>query len=172
MNTKDIKSPALTHSAAGPHQRPRVLIRVTTAGIVGLVTIAALAAGIPWAWYRLGHVVLSEATVKGTVTKIGARIEGRIKSIEVAAGQEVKKDDVLLRMEDSHLQAALARARAELQSAQKELSSEKMGVEQTRKRLSLDIERVNAMRKKSTGELDAATSNLEKLENNMTGSAR
>jgi membrane fusion protein (multidrug efflux system) len=65
-------------------------------------------------------------------------------------------------MEDRHMQASLARARAELLSATKELDSEKMGIEQSRRRLTLEIERVKGGRKKAAGELESAKGNLEK----------
>jgi multidrug resistance efflux pump len=140
------------------------LTRAVVVLLVGLLTIAAVGLGLRWGWYRYHHVVLSEAVVKGTITHIGARIEGRIKSIEVEVGQSVAKGDILLRMEDSYLQAALERGRAELQSAAKELESEKMAIEQSRRRLALDIEQVNGLRKKASGELDAAKGNLASLE--------
>ena len=108
--------------------------------------------------------ILKEASVHGTVTKVGARIEGRVRSIEVEAGQRVAKGDVLLRMEDLHLQAALDRARAELLAAIKQLEVEKLGIEQTRRQLSLEIERVNGVRNKVLGELEAEKSNLARLE--------
>jgi len=132
--------------------------------VVSLLTVGALAIAIPWVSYRLGYVVLSEAAVKGTVTKIGGRIEGRIKSIEVQPGQRITKGEVLLRLEDRHLQAALDRARAEEQSATRELQSEKMGIEQSRRRLKWEIDRINGARKKATGELEAQKSSLEKLQ--------
>jgi membrane fusion protein (multidrug efflux system) len=138
--------------------------RVSVIGFVSLLTVGAFAIAIPWLSYRYRHVVLSEAAIKGTVTKIGGRIEGRIKSIEVQPGQQVAKGDILLRLEDRHLQAALERARAELQSATNELASEKMGIEQTRRRLSWEIERLNGARKKATGELEAQRSSLAKLQ--------
>jgi multidrug resistance efflux pump len=134
--------------------------RIAVSTLVVLITIGALAVGIPWIAYRFNHVVVSEATVKGTVTKVGARIEGRIKSIDVERGQNVYKGQVLIRMEDRHLQAALERARAELESATKDLTSEKMGIEQSRKRLTIEIERCNGTRKKAAGELAAHKSVL------------
>ena len=151
-------------SAAKPKRAPGAVTRVIVISLVILITLAALVIGIPWGHYRFQHVVLSEAIVKGTVTRLGTRIEGRVKNIEVEVGQRVSKGDVLLRMEDRHLQAALDRARAELQSAMKDLDSEKMGIEQARRRLTLELERVNGGRKKASGELEAANSNLSKLE--------
>ena len=164
MSDSGDKPAPLIEAPAGPGRTSRLLTRICVVGVVGLLTVAAIALAIPWGWYRYKHVVLGEATVKGIVTKIGARIEGRINSIEVEPGQHVSKGQVLLRLEDRHLQAALERARAELQSTIKELDSEKLSVDQARRRLALEIERVNGVRKQATGALEAEKGNLVRLE--------
>src|SRR5438552_3100102 len=122
--------PSIPAAAAAKKKAP-VLTRIIVTAVVILLSLAAIGIAIPWAAYRCRNVVISEATVKGKVTKVGARIEGRVKTIEAELGQHVTKGQVLLRLEDTHLQAALDRARAELQSATKELESEKSGIEQT-----------------------------------------
>jgi multidrug resistance efflux pump len=67
-------------------------------------------------------------------------------------------------MEDATLQAALERARAELQSATKELESERLSIEQLRCSLALEIDQAKAVRKKASGEMEAAQSGLISLE--------
>src|SRR5436309_423036 len=159
------KSAAVSDTPPTTRERSsRAPARIIVIVMVVLLTIAAVAIGIPWCSYRCQHVVLGEAKIKGLVTKIGARIEGRIKSIAVETGQPVSKGQVLLRLEDSHLVAALERARAELESATKGLESEKMGIEQTGRRLSLELQRVNGVRKKATGELEATKGTLVSLQ--------
>jgi multidrug resistance efflux pump len=126
--------------------------------------VAALAIGARWGYYRYQNIVLGEASIKGTITKIGARIDGRIKSIEVETGQQVSRGQVLLRLEDRHLQAALDRANAELKSAVEDLETEKMAIEQMRRRLTLEIGRLKGLRKKVQGELEAQQSSLVRLQ--------
>jgi membrane fusion protein (multidrug efflux system) len=139
------------------------VVRIVIICIVILLTIATLAIVVPWANYRVNNIVLREASVRGVVTKIGSRIEGRVKSLDVEPGEHVSKGQILLRMEDGHLQAALDRARGELQSARRELESEKLDIEQNRRRLTLEIERANGQLRKAKGELGAQQSSLEKL---------
>src|SRR6185369_3305072 len=118
-NNQTTKSAAVSDPATTPTNRERPArrpARIIAIATVILLTIAAVAIGIPWGYYRSQNVVLGEATIKGLVTKIGARIEGRIKSIEVEVGQLVSKRQVLLRLEDSHLVAALEGAQSELES--------------------------------------------------------
>ncbi|MDB6031373.1 MAG: emrA 1 [Verrucomicrobiales bacterium] len=159
--TTSVESPA-----APPKPKPSSggATRIVVIAIVSLLTLAALGVGVPWGFYRYKHIVVSEAAVKGTITKLGARIDGRIKNIEVQPGQVISKGEVLLRMEDHHLQAALDRARAELRSAAQDLDSEKKGIVQTRKRLTADIERVNGTRKKIAAELEAQKSILSRTQ--------
>src|ERR1041385_1384774 len=161
MNKPDPKPAGSAEAPAASKKSGGFFIRLVVALVIVLATAAAVAIAVPWGRYRYDHLVLSEATVRGTVAKIGVRLEGRIKSIEVEPGQHVAKGDVLFRMESRHLEAARDRARGELLSATKDLESEKLGIAQSRRRLSIEIERANASRKKAAGEFEAARSNLE-----------
>ena len=162
-NNQTTKSAAVSDPANTPTNRERPArrpARIIAIATVILLTIAAVAIGIPWGYYRSQNVVLGEATIKGLVTKIGARIEGRIKSIEVEVGQLVSKRQVLLRLEDSHLVAALEGAQSELESATQELENERMGIEQSGRSLSLELRRVNGVRKQATGGVQATKGTL------------
>ncbi len=163
MDDPVTNSAPLDEAPADRKRLGRALVRLAILGVVGVLTVAALRLGIPWVCYRCKHVVLGNATIKGTVTKIGARIEGQIKRIEVDRGQHVVPGQVLLRLEDQHLQAALARAQAQVHAATNELQSEKMAIEQDRRRLTLEIERANGVRQSAAGELEAEKGNLERL---------
>lgn len=147
-----------------PERSKPPLVRIIVIAIVVLLTAAALAVGVPWARYRCNNIVLREASVRGVVTKIGSRIDGRIKSVEVEPGQRVVKGQVLLRMEDSHLEAALKRSRGDLQSATLELENEKLSIGQTRRKLTYEIERSKAVVKKAASEVEAQKSILNKFE--------
>lgn len=153
-----------TASTVKAKESSRAFTRVGVIGVVVLVTLTAMAIGARWVYYRYQHVVLGEATIKGTITKVGARIDGRVQTIEVELGQIVTRGQVLLRLEDRHLQAALDRAQAELVSANLDLETEKMAIEQLRRRLTLEVERLNGQRKKAKGELEAQQSSLARLE--------
>ncbi|MEY2407616.1 MAG: rane fusion protein multidrug efflux system [Verrucomicrobiota bacterium] len=164
MNKPDPNTSVTPESPAPSKKSGGFFIRLIVVLIIVLATAAAVAVAIPWGRYRYHHIVLSEATVRGTIAKIGVRLEGRIKSVEVEPGQRVSKGDVLFRMEDRHLDTARDRARGELLCASKDLESERLGIAQSRRRLTIEIERANAARKKSAGELEAARSNLQKAE--------
>lgn len=158
-----MSTPTTTPAAPAAKSKPPVT-RITVICLVLLLTLAALAVAIPWAHYRYRNIVLREAAIRGAVTKIGARIDGRIRSIDVAPGQRVTRGQVLLRMEDTHLQAALQKARGDHRSAQLELENEKLSIAQDRRRLNFETDRAKTGIKKASSELDAQKSNLAKLE--------
>ncbi len=132
--------------------------------LVLLLSVAAIAFAVPWAKYRFQNIVLREAAVRGAVTKLGARIDGRIKSIDVVPGQTVTQGQVLLRMEDSHLRAALERARGDLKSAKLELENEKLSIAQVHRRLTFEIARSKTAIKKATSDVAAQNASLTRTE--------
>src|SRR5437868_1062188 len=144
MNKPDPKSPAHSEPAPEPRKAGALVIRLLVVLVIVLATVAVIAVAVPWGRYRYDHIVLSEATIKGTVAKIGVRLEGRIKSVEVDAGQRVARGDVLLKLEDRHLEAARDRARGALRAATKDVVSGRLGIDQSRRRPKPDLERPDA----------------------------
>jgi membrane fusion protein, multidrug efflux system len=167
MNTNQVESKGSSPIPARPEVRgpaPKKAARITVFTAVLLTTLAAVALGVPWLIYRQNHTVLGNAVVRGTVAKLGARIDGQVKEVLVAVGQHVIPGQVLLQLEDSHLQASLQREQAELESALQELQTEKLAIAQERRRLTLDIARVNGLRRSAIAAQEGEASNLDKLD--------
>jgi membrane fusion protein (multidrug efflux system) len=129
-----------------------------------LMTVAMVSVGAAWFLYRAGHTVIRDATVKGRVHRIGARIDGQVKSMEVQPGQRVAKGDTLFHLEDEHLQAALRTAMAELNVVSNRYAAERLNVEYERRRLPLELERCESARRAATGEVEAAASHQDQLQ--------
>jgi HlyD family secretion protein len=66
-----------------------------------------------------GYVVARRQAV------VSAKIQGRLEELRVEEGSEVKKGDVLARLEDFDYQAAVSRARAAVQRAEADLAEQK-----------------------------------------------
>ena len=139
-----------------------VLIGVVFAS-VGLLLVAET-----WLVYRAEHTVVGNATVKGRVHRIGARIDGQVKSVPVQPGQHVSQGQVLIRLEDAHLRAALQEAQSELAAAEKRYDAEKLAIEHERRRLPLEVERCESVFRAAGGEVEAAVSNQQKQEREFT----
>jgi len=129
---------------------------------VVIVTCATIVIGFLWGVYRWQHTVVRNASVKGRVYKVGARIDSQVRSVEVQPGQRVVKDQLLVRLVDDHFQAAARQAEAELQAVLKRAEVEKLAIEQERRRLTLEVERCESVGRALTSEVKAAKSERDK----------
>ncbi len=114
---------------------------------LGLSIVALIIAGLyvlPWAHYRLGHVVTHEAIVVGDVTPIGARVDGQLKRLEVEPGQWVNRGGVLAHFEDQHLRARVDESSANLELAVAEHTAQAAYVDQQRTLRNVQLERAKA----------------------------
>jgi RND family efflux transporter MFP subunit len=71
------------------------------------------------------HTLLTATgyVVPQTRADVASKATGRLEKMQVAAGDRVKKGDILARIEDSDVRAALARAEADIETAQTTLAS-------------------------------------------------
>ena len=97
-----------------PQKRGHWLRRSIIFGTVDLVLVVLL---VRWTNYHVSHVISRQATVKGVVAQVGARIPGRVAEVLVQPNQRVHKGDVLARLDDEQLKAALESAVAALARA-------------------------------------------------------
>ncbi len=81
-----------------PEPKRWTLTRLVVVGVVILITLTALPTGAVWGVYRIQHTVVDNATVKGHIHKVGARIDGQVESVEVQPGQRIAKDQILFRL--------------------------------------------------------------------------
>jgi membrane fusion protein, multidrug efflux system len=92
-----------------------------------------------WTYYHIHHVVAHQAMVKGVVSRVGARIAGRVAETFVQPNQHVRKGDVLAQLEDDHLKASVESARADLVKAQLEEQVARKQLQLDRERLALKL---------------------------------
>ncbi|HEX8819397.1 MAG TPA: efflux RND transporter periplasmic adaptor subunit [Archangium sp.] len=83
--------------------------------------------GTPAGW--LGLIISEEAL------DVAARVDGRVESVKVQVGSEVRQGDVLVKLDSRSLQENLAMAEAELLSSKAELEVALASLEQARERL-------------------------------------
>lgn len=138
--------------------------RLIVLGTVTVVTIAALLLGGSWLYYRTQHTVIRNASVKGRLYQLGARIDGQVQSITVEPGQRVTKGQVLVRLTDDHFQAARNQAQSELEAAQKKMAAERLAIDHERQRLALEVERCENLSEALAGEVEAAITLRNKWE--------
>ena len=100
MRTTDARAARLPYEVA-PVSAPRLgrpWRRITVGVGVLALSVGMLEIGARWVQYRFGHVVSSDASLRGFVTKVGARINGQVTAIAVEGCQHVSKGDILARL--------------------------------------------------------------------------
>jgi membrane fusion protein (multidrug efflux system) len=101
-----------------------------------LALLALVALGISsWMNYHSRYVASSNAIVRGHLAQLGTRVAAVVSSVEVEPGQQVVKDDILLRFDDAHLRARAEAARAELLLLERELEVEKREIQHEKRLL-------------------------------------
>jgi multidrug resistance efflux pump len=149
---------ALGRFLSGRSRRARriaVLVVVSGAALAVLLPVAL------WARYRILYVVSRNAVVKGSITHIGAQLDGVVTSVEVEAGGPVRAGQVLARFEDHQLQANVQRAQSRLVKAERELENEQLAIDQERRRLASRVLEASARAAAAKAQVDAAESQAD-----------
>jgi len=91
---------------------------ITRTRILLAVVVILAVAGAVTGWKMLsGHESTDDAKVDGHVYPVSTRIGGTVDSIEVVENQPVEAGDILVRIDDRNYRLALAKAEADLASA-------------------------------------------------------
>jgi len=135
--------------------------RIFVYAVAGSAFLAILVPVGIWARYRATYVVSRNATVKGTITNVGAQLDGVVTSIDVDAGDKVTAGQVLARFEDRQLRANVQRAQSRLEKATRELEVERMAIVQERRRLNSLVVEASARVAAAEAQVDAAESTAE-----------
>jgi multidrug resistance efflux pump len=72
-----------------------------------IVVLLLLIAGAAWAWYAYTHVPTLSARVRAPVVQLSAEVDARLLELHVDEKQEVQKGQVVARLDDTEMQAAL-----------------------------------------------------------------
>jgi len=159
--------------AAFLRARPRarkILLRVAA---VAVVLVAAA-----W-WYLSGRVSTDDAQVDGHVTPIAARIGGTVQEVLVEDNQRVEEGQVLVRLDPTDYEVAVARSEADLAATKAALAAAQSGVPITSTTTAsrvhaaeAEVARAHAAEAAAAARLEAAEARLREAEANATRTAR
>jgi membrane fusion protein, multidrug efflux system len=117
-------------SVAGPAPAPSRRRRSTQV-LVGLVS-AALVGGLGFWVAGRGRESTDDAQVEGRVASVSPRVSGQVARVLVLDNQLVKQGDLLVEIDPKDLDARLAGARADLESARAALATAEVNLKLTR----------------------------------------
>ena len=125
-----------------------------------LVVVLALTTLIIAVWvfstHRAQNVISRNAFVKMELTEVGARFDGRITSVEAAPGTRVSAGQVIARLDNGHLRAQEAEAKANIASLERTLMQETAAIEQERKTLAVAYRETKARADATISEVQVA----------------
>ena len=96
--------------------KQRFIRRRSTRVFAGLTAVAILGGLGAWALGR-GKESTDDAQVEGRVVSVSPRVSGQVEKVLVIDNQPVKQGDLLVQLDVRDLDAKLASARADLESA-------------------------------------------------------
>ncbi len=144
-------------------QKPR---RKIPKGFVwAAVAIGAIAAGIfgyRWWHYASTHETTDDAYIAGHVHPISSRIPGTVTDVEVNDNQEVKKGELLVKLDPSDLQVEVEKDRAALLTAQSQAKSAKANI-------GLASDTTLAKSAQAQGDISDATANISTAKAAVSG---
>jgi HlyD family secretion protein len=91
--------------------------------LIPLLLLIGLIGGGTWYYFSLKmttNILRVSGRIEGYETDIGAKVAGRIESVAVREGDEVRKGQVIVKLDDAEIQAQLKGASARLDSTQKQ----------------------------------------------------
>lgn len=107
---------------------PKRALPVRKRVVLVSVLALALAAGATWHIAGLGKESTEDAFVDGRMYPLSARVPGYVTEVLVQDNQRVKAGEVLVRLDPTDYEVALAQAQAELASAQAQLAAGQLNV--------------------------------------------
>ncbi len=141
-------------------QHPRVR-RILVPLLIGGAALALAAPIGLWALYRYGYVISRNALVKGHIADVGTRVDGAVSSVLVDAGDRVRADQIVARLDERHLQATVERARSKLEKASLELEVEGLAIANERRRLQSAVAEASARLAAAEAQVEAARSRAD-----------
>ena len=153
----EVEAKSMAYLGAGSHAQQASLSRRVIRWLIISITLAMLAVAI-WVFseHRTQNIISRNAFVKMELTEVGARFDGRIASVEAAPGTRVSAGQVIARLDDDHLRAQDAEARAHISSLERTLLQETAAIEQERQTLTVAQREAQARADAARSDVQAA----------------
>lgn len=146
---------------APTHQQARAPRRTLRGGLVLLMVAVAVTPLVAWWHYESNFITSRNALVKGELTRVGSRLEGVVRSVEVADGERVLQGQTLVRLESAHYEAEADQARARLEELQQGLAVEQATIAYEARRLESQLQEAKSEVAAAEAQLTAAESRAD-----------
>jgi membrane fusion protein, multidrug efflux system len=143
-----------------PPRRGKKRLRVA----IGAVVVALVA--LLW-WLHARHYEdTDDAQVDGNIGNVSARVPGTVTAVDVVDNQEVKAGDVLVELDPTDLEVALAQARAAVAQAEAQVAAESPNVSITETSNLAAVQSADADVENARADVEAAQREVDQAEAN------
>ena len=116
--------PQPSQNSEASYRRRVALLKTPRARMILLIAVAVLAVGVFFLWrYLSSYEATDDAQVDGHVSAISPRVSGHVLKLNVEDNQYVEKGTILVEIDPTDYEVALARARADFADAQAQASA-------------------------------------------------
>jgi membrane fusion protein, multidrug efflux system len=137
---------------------PKALIWIA----VGISAIAAGVFGYRWWHYASTHETTDDAYIAGHVHPISSRISGTVTDVEVNDNQEIKKGELLIKLDQADLRVTVSKAEAALLTAKSQAKAAQANID-------LSSDTTKAKSAQAQGDIDDATANISTAKAAVSG---
>ena len=139
-----------------------------TSGILLVIVLAGSAIVAWWIWGRQeplpDGLILTNGRIEGDHYTVACKVAGRIVQLLAREGDPVKKDQVLLRLEDVQVKARVQQAQAAVNSSKAQLAATRIDLSTLKKTVPLKITSAKAVVDHAKAVLSATTVKLEQAD--------
>lgn len=144
-----------------PRRRRLILI------IGGVILLGGLGYGAYLVHYWQRHVSTDDAYVEGIISPISARIPGKVVQVLINDNQNVKKGDLLVRLDPKDYEVALRQAQAAVDTAKANLQNAQANFTLTDQTTRSEINQADASLAVAASSVDVAAYNLEQQKSEL-----
>ena len=107
--------------------------------VIAIILIVGVIIGIRWIIYRLNYTSTDDAQVNADLIPVSFKVQGRIQTIFVSEGLQVKAGDRIAELDPTDFKLALEKAEAKLEAARQDLAKAQAALELTRTRTNISV---------------------------------
>jgi membrane fusion protein (multidrug efflux system) len=143
--------------------------RTVTLVVFGILVVAALAYGIHlWLYYQT-HVSTDDAFITANIAPISAQVSGIVLEVPVNDNQQMKAGAVLVRLDPRNFEAAVAQAKAAVETAKGDLQNAILGVPYMADSTRSQVQQAEAALAAAQDGQQVATHDLQVRESDLKG---
>lgn len=134
--------------------------------LIGAAVLVALAGGTAWWVHAQGYEDTDDAAVDGDIVAVSSRVPGSVTAVRVIDNQVVRAGDVLLELDPTDLQVAVAQARAAVAQAEAQIASDEPSVSITEATTRSALQQAQAEVQAARADADAGQRALDEAQAN------